>query len=175
MFNNLTYKQKFFAVIIGFVILFLAVYKKNIRHTLAAKKELNIVENQLANINQSHYMLFSLKEQVKNLDNIIGGNNLKPELVQSSILDFITKQNNEVNVVSIDDVHMYLDVEFKVYSNQIIVEGMFNNLVDLLYNIEKKYKESRVVSTKLYSKKNYQTKKTKLYLKIILQNYEKNK
>ncbi len=144
-------------------------------HTLDSKRKLDLVEEKLANTNQSNDELFGLQNEVKRLDNIIGGNNLKPELVQPNILDFITKQDMETNVVSIEDVHLYLDSEFKIYSNQIIVEGTFNNLVRLLYDIEKQYKESRIVSTRLYSKKNYQTNTTKLYLKIILQNYEKNK
>ena len=72
-------------------------------------------------------------------------------------------------------MHTFSDTEFKIYSNQITVEGAYNNLIELLYTIEKEYKASRIVSTNLYSKKNYQTKTTKLYLKIILQNYEKNK
>jgi hypothetical protein len=175
VFNNLTYKKKFLAVILGFIILLLAAYKKTIRQTLAAKQELSLVQEQLANTNQSHNVLFSLQDQVKGLDNIIGGNNLKPELVQPSILNFITKKGQDVNVVSIEDVHTFLDTEFKIYSNQITVEGSYNKLIELLYTIEKEYKASRIVSTNLYSKKNYQTKTTKLYLKIILQNYEKNK
>lgn len=144
-------------------------------HTLDSKRKLDLVEEKLASTNQSNDELFNLRNEVKRLDNIIGGNNLKPELVQPNILDFITRQDKETNVVSIEDVHLFLDSEFKIYSNQIIVEGTFNKLVRLLYDIEKEYKESRIVSTRLYSKKNYQTNTTKLYLKIILQNYEKNK
>ncbi len=175
MFNNLTYKKKFFILLVGFLFISIGAYNKKIRDTLIARKEYKTIEKQLVNSDQSYNLLFSLQDQVKGLDNIIGGNNLRPELVQPSILNFITKQDQNVNVVSIEDVHTFFDTEFKIYSNQITVEGAYNNLVELLYAIEKEYKASRIVSTKLYSKKNYQTKTTKLYLKIILQNYEKNK
>lgn len=160
---------------IGFVFVFAGAYKRKMSHTLDSRRKLDLVEEKLANTNQSSNVLSSLQGEVKRLDDIIGGNNLKPELVQPNILDFITGQDMETNVVSIEDVHLHSDSEFKIYSNQIVVEGAFNDLVTLLYNIEKQYKESRIVSTKLYSKKNYQTNTTKLYLKIILQNYEKNK
>lgn len=175
MFNNLTYKKKFIILLVGFLFIGIGAYNKKIRETLVKRKELKTIEKQLVNTDQSYNTLFSLQDQVKGLDNIIGGNNLKPELVQPSILNFITKKGQDVNVVSIEDVHTFSDTEFKIYSNQITVEGAYNNLIELLYTIEKEYKASRIVSTNLYSKKNYQTKTTKLYLKIILQNYEKNK
>ena len=175
MFNNLTYKQKCLAIIIGFVVLLLAAYKKTIRQAIAAKKQLNHVEQQLLNVDNSYNTLYSLKNEVKVLDNIIGGGNLNPELVQQSILDFITNKNVATNIVKIEDVHTFSDNDFKVYTNQIEVEGRFNTLVELLYTIEKEFKGSRITSSSIYSKKNYRTNRTKLYLKLILQNYEKNK
>lgn len=175
MFNNLTYKQKCIAIVVVFVVLLMAAYKKTIRQAFAAKNQLNHVEQQLLNVDHSYNTLYSLKREVAVLDNIIGGGNLNPELVQQSILDFITNKTVAANIVKIEDVHVFSDKDFKVYSNQIEIEGAFNTLVELLYAIEKEFKASRITSSSIYSKKNYRTNRTKLYLKLVLQNYEKNK
>lgn len=174
MFENLTYKQKFFGVIIGFVILLLAAYKKTLRHTLASKQQLNIVEQRLEGVNDAYNDLANLRENVKILDNIIGGNNSEPQLVQRQLLNFITKQNFKANIVGIKDVHKYRNDEFTIYTNQIEIQGSYNDLLNLLYMCEKNFKDSRILSAKFYTKKNYTTRKEKLYLNIILQNYEKN-
>lgn len=173
MFDNITYKKKFFAVIIGFVLLVMACYKKTYKHMFAAKKELSNVEQKLLNIDNSYNKLYALKNDIQNLDNIIGGHSINAEDAQQELLDYISKTNIEVNIISIEDVHLFSDDEFLVYSNQITLEGSYTNLIKLLYETEKNFKNSRVISSEFYSKKNYSTNKQNLFLKIILQNYEK--
>ncbi|WP_346882336.1 hypothetical protein [uncultured Algibacter sp.] len=175
MFKNLTYKQKFFAVIGGFVILFLASYKKTFKHVLSASHELNLVEKKLSNNQNAINELIYLKNEIVNLEKTIGGQTQNPEHIQQELLDFISKNSLGVNIVSIEDVHLFSDNGFLIYTNQIELEGRYSNLVEILYDIEKKVKNSRVVSANIYSKKNYRTKTKTLYLKIILQNYENSK
>ncbi|PIA79288.1 hypothetical protein BFR04_00060 [Gaetbulibacter sp. 4G1] len=175
MFENITYKKKFFAVIIGFALLFMACYKKTYRHMFAAKKELNNVEQKLSSIDDSYNKLYALKNEIQGLDNVIGAHSIDAEDVQQELLDYISKMGIDVNIVSIEDVHLYSDDEFLVYSNQIELEGSYTNLISALYKTEKSFKNSRVISSAFYSKKNYITNKQNLFLKIILQNYEKAK
>lgn len=175
MFENLSYKHKFFAVLIGFLILFLASYKKTFKHTIAAKKELSLTEEKLLNTDNLYNDLYKVKNEITALDNLIGGHSLKPEYVQQQILDFVSNTEIDINIVTIDDVHLYTDYEFLVYTNQIEFQGTYENLIHLLYDIEKNFKNSSVVSAKFHSKQNYVTKKRNLFLKIILQNYEKTK
>ncbi|MDO5981439.1 hypothetical protein [Flavivirga spongiicola] len=153
----------------------MASYKKTFKHTLAAKKELNHVKQKLANTDHSFNSLYTLKNDIKVLDKLIGGRSLNPIHVQQKILDFISKTDLIINIVSIEDVHVFADKEFLIYSNQIEIEGTYEALIKLLYETEKNFKDSRVVSSEFYSKKNYRTNKQTLYLKIILQNYEKAK
>lgn len=175
MFKNFTYKQKFIAILIGFVLLFIASYKKTFKQTLNAKKKLSIVKEKLSNNENSLTELYDLKNEISVLNKTIGGQTLNPEQVQQRLLDFISKSEFNVNIVSIEDVHLFLDSDFLIYSNQIELEGTYNNLMHLLYETEKNFKNSRVVSTQLYSKKNYRTNTKTLFLKIILQNYENAK
>lgn len=173
MFKNLSYKQKFFGVLVGFLILFMASYKKTFKHTLAAKRELHLVEQKLSIIENSYNNLYSLKHEINSLDNLIGGHTERPELVQQQILDFVSNIKLSVNIVSIEDIHLFSDDEFFIYSNQIEFEGEYEALMNTLYEIEKNFKNSSVVSSGFHSKIDYATNKQNLFLKIILQNYEK--
>ena len=175
MSKNFTYKQKFFAVIIGFILLFMASYKKTYKNTLATKKELSLVKKELSSnenlLNERYY----LKNEISSLDKAIGGQTLNPEQVQQTLLDFISKNDFNVNIVAIEDVHLFTDNDFLIYSNQIELEGSYKDLTSTLYRIEKDFTNSRVISTNLYSKKNYRTNTKNLFLQIILQNYENSK
>ncbi len=173
MFDKLSYKRKFLGVLIGFAILFLASYKKTFKHTLAAKKELYTIEQKLSSIDHSYNQLYSLKYDINHLDNLIGGHTDKPELVQQQILDFVSNTKLNVNIVSIEDSHLFSDHEFLIYSNQLEFEGAYESLIHILYEIEKNFKNSSVVSCGFHSKTDYATNKQTLFFKIILQNYEK--
>lgn len=174
MFNQLTYKQKFFAVILIFVLLGLATYKKTYKQLFSANTELRHVEQKLSTAQGSYDQVIYLKNELNYLDAIIGGNN-KAEDVQQQLLDFIIKSNIEVNVITISDVHIFEENEFNIVTNQIELSGNYEDLVSLLYKIEKEFNNSRVSNIEFYSKKNYRTNTKKLFLKITLHNYEKNK
>lgn len=174
MFNNISYKKKFLFVIIGFVILLLAVYKKNFKDIFETRRQLNVIENKLNVVDGSYNQVLFLKNEIAQLNNLIGGQTKQPELVQQLLLDFITNTDFDINIHKIEDTHLYNDEEFTVYTNIIEVEGNFNTLLKLLYKIEVDFKASKVVSSEFYTEKNYRTNSKKLFLKIILQNYEKN-
>lgn len=175
VFKNLTYKQKFIAVLVGFILLFMASYKKTFKHTIQAKKELSLVEKKLSNNENSLSALYNLKNEISNLNKTIGGQTKNPEQVQQKLLDFISRNDHDVNIVSIEDVHLFSDNEFLIYTNQIELEGTYSSLINVLYEIEKEFRNSRVASVQLYSKKNYRTNTKNLFLKIIFQNYENTK
>ncbi|WP_299883436.1 hypothetical protein [uncultured Lacinutrix sp.] len=169
MFNNLTYKQKFIAALALFLLLVMASYKKTFKHVIEAKKELANVESKLLNSENIHSELYAIKNDIRVLDNIIGGHTDNPEDVQRKLLNFIA--NIDINIVEIGDVHEFQDDKYLIYTNQIELEGSYNDLINALYTIEKDFKDSRVASVKIYSKKDYRTNTNKLYLKLILQNY----
>lgn len=173
MFKNLSYKQKFYAVIGCFIILLLAGYKKTYKQVFLVKSELNEVENKLKSASGAFGTIYGLKNDVAILDNVIGGHTSNPTQVQQMFFDFVTDSKSKVNLISLEDPHVFRNGEFIVYTNQAELEGNYTDLMQLLYEIEKNFKSSRVVSNSLYTKKNYTNNKTKLYLKIILQNYEK--
>ncbi|WP_298892440.1 hypothetical protein [uncultured Psychroserpens sp.] len=175
MAKSFTYKQKFFGIVLGFVILSLATYKKTYKHVFEAKAQLSLVDDKLKDVDNSNNEVIFLKNEINSLDNIIGGQSKTPEQVQQMILDFVSNSNYDVDISSIEDTHLYSDNEFKIYTNTIEIEGSYFDLMKLFYDIEREFNMSKIISSKLFSIKNYRTNSKRLYLKLIFQNYEKNK
>ena len=174
MFKTITYKRKFIFVIIGFLLLFFAAYKKNFKHIFEIRTQLSASKEKLNTLDDSYQQIFFLKNEIEQLNDLIGGQTKQPELAQRFILDFITNIGLSINIHNIDDTHIFIDDEFKIYTNVLQIEGDYNSLLKLLYSIEKDFTASKVVSSEFYTEKNYRTNSKTLFLKLILQNYEKN-
>lgn len=173
MFKNITYKKKFIFIIVGFVLLGLAAYKKNFKNIFEVRSQISSITQKLNEVDGSHNQIFFLKNEVAQLNDMIGGQTKNPELVQQLILDFISNSNVKVNIHKIEDTHLYNDGEFNIFTNTIQIEGDYKSLLELLYLVEKDFAYSKVVSAELSTEKNYRNNSKKLYLKLILQNYEK--
>ena len=173
MSKKFTYKQKFFGIVLVFVVLLLASYKKTLKHVFEAKTQLNLVNDKLLNVDNSYHEVYMLKTEINSLDNIIGGQSKKPDQVQQMILEFISNSNQDVDISSIEDTHIVNDDEFRIYTNRIEIEGSYFNLMRMYYDFEKDFRDSKIVSGKLFSVKNYKNNSKRLYLKLIFQNYEK--
>ena len=174
MFNNLSYQQKTVGLIVIAIMLSITAYKRSFKLTINAFTELLEVEEQRHFLNSSHLNIKDLDQELLLLDELIGKKQMAPELVQQGILDFVSHHHNDmIKVHKLREIHTATDAKFKIYSNQLILEGTFNNLLKTIYNFEKQFQYARIVSVNFEKKKDYSSKKTKLFATLIFQNYEK--
>ncbi len=173
MFDKYTFKQKNKVLLIIFVLLMLASYKRSFVLTLLALDEIEKQELNIEKIKTSDYEIGLLNQSIKELNQTIGKSNLKPDKVQQKILKEISilSQKNDVNLESIEETHIYKTVDFSIYSNILILEGDYKNLVKSIYNLELNFEYARLINVQLYKEKNISTKKIKLYAKILFQHY----
>jgi hypothetical protein len=172
MFSKLTYKQKFYTAILFFCIILFASYKKTFHKTFIAKKSVEKVEKKVFATDNYYYQISNLKKEIQNLDEVIGGSNINPQNVQQSILNFVAEKQ-ETNLIAIEDTHISSNSNFIVFTNQITLSGSYPSLIKCLFNFEKKFKDSKIVSIRVYSEKNRATKKIVLLMHLIFQNYKK--
>ena len=104
MFSQYTYKQKFFGLIIIFVLLLLVANKKSFSITKARFNEVKDIEQKLLFVNNTNQDIMSLTKEIAYLDDIIGKQGIPPDIVQQEMLDFISTYNN-VKLVTIDEIH----------------------------------------------------------------------
>ncbi|WP_179008669.1 hypothetical protein [Winogradskyella forsetii] len=174
MFDNISYKKKFFILILVGVLLSISAYKRSFSLTIDSYKESKSLNERLNYINSASNDVSALDKEIKFLNNLIGEESIEPELVQQEILNFVTNNHNRVSVDNIEEVHNAKDNDFIIYSNQLTLEGSFRDLLEVIYNFEKKFTYSRLVNVTFFIKKDFKTRTEKLYSKIIFQNYEKD-
>jgi len=173
MFKELSHKRKFIAVIVVILLLFFAVYKKTY-------KPLFQIQNQIAqsalNANSSQNPqeeIIALRNELSALNKIIGGTK-NYTLIQQQILEFITNNaSKSTSVYTITDTHIQRKNDITVYTNKVQLRGKYENLLKLMYTIEKEFTASKIVSANFFSKKNYRTNRTELFLELYFQNYGK--
>jgi len=174
VFNNITYKKKFFILILIGVILSITAYKRSFSLAINSFQESKTLSERLNYINAASNDIGTLDKEIQFLNNLIGEDNIEPELVQQEILNFITSNNKRVAVINIEEVHTANDNGFTIYSNQLTLQGAFKDLLEATYSFEKEFVYSRLVNVTFFRKKDFKTRREKLYSKIIFQNYEKD-
>lgn len=175
MFENLSYKKKFVALVSLLVILGITAYKRSFALTLDARSNLKSSKQKLAEVSNSQGKISALKTEVAYLDKIIGKEAANADIVQQEILNTFNRVANGSELVELEEVHMANNDYFNIYTNRLILSGSFNNLLDASYRYEKDFDFSRVVSMKFYIEKEPRTRRKKLFEQLIFQNYEKIK
>ncbi len=172
MFENVTYKKKTISLFLLLALLFLTANKRSFRITRNAHKQMKEVKEQLEFMKTSSKNSEELYHQLALYDGLIGKQNIGPNVVQQSILGFATKYS-DINIEELKEPHLSEANGFMVITNQLILEGNYLALSKVVYEYEKKFDVSSLVSVIFYKKKNF-NKKSELRVLLTFQNYEKS-
>ena len=172
MFENFTYKQKLIGLGVLTVLLFFVANKRSFNITKQAYKQAKELNEKFDYVSKSSANVLEIQDELALYDKIIGIKGVAPEDVQQNILDFTTSFA-EINVFGMEEIHFAESNGFTIITNQLILEGEYNNLIEVIYEFEKKFEYSNVVSVSFLKEREYKTRKNKLRVKIIFQNYEK--
>lgn len=173
MFENYSYKQKFYALIIVFLMLSITAYKRSFHTLFEVVSEYRMLSKKADDINKKAKNNGTLKNDVEYLNRIIGKEGVTKEMVQQGIIGFASAAPG-VSINDLKPIHDYPETDYRIITNQLDVTGNANQLLELAYNFEKKFDYSRMVSQNFYiTKKN--NKSEVLHLKMIFQNYENTK
>tara|TARA_R110002072_G_scaffold287464_4_gene453156 strand:+ start:29298 stop:29825 length:528 start_codon:yes stop_codon:yes gene_type:complete len=173
MFNKLSNKNKFNVVIVLMIVFLLIAYNRSFKST---KNTVVFYIESMGKIKESKNLpddLINLHVTLKEMDVLIGKNSENPKIIQNEILNFLSQNQEFTKLTKIDNLHIYSDSYFKIYSNKITVNGGFNDLMKTLNKFEREFEYARIASLKIYTIRDVRTSKKELYCDIIFQNYEK--
>ncbi len=173
MFENLSYKKKFFALLGLMVVLGITAYKRSFSMTIDAATVLEESKQKLAKVNNSQQRITNLASEVAYLDKLIGKEVANPDVVQQEILNTFTEISTKTDLVKLEEIHKASDEYFNIYTNRLVLTGNYGDLLKTTYNYEKEFDFSRVVSLQFYIEKEPRTRRKRLFEQIIFQNYEK--
>lgn len=169
IFEQYSYKTKFKALFIIFIMLGIAGYKRsfsNLINVINENKELN---KKVVLLDKKAKDVEKLTAELSAMDNVIGKGGFDKEKIQQSIIQFAGSYN--VSVYDLQPIHIFNGDSYTIYTNQIDLTGNINELLKIAYDYEKNFTYSKPVSISFYTiRKN--NKPDALHLKIIFQNYE---
>ncbi len=173
MFKNLTYKKKFYTVLVLLVLLSITSYKRSFKKTIETISFYTVASNKIVNHSENIKILKTLEAEMNQLNQIIGKRVKNPEIVQNQILHFLNDKQDDITISKIENVHISKDDYFNVYSNSITLQGDINSQLKAMYAFEKEFEYARIATADLYVIRNSKTAKKELYNNIIFQNYER--
>lgn len=173
MFEDISYKKKFYALLVLMVMLGFTAYKRSFSMTIDSAKLVKESKERLAKVNNSQKHIAGLKAEVAYLDKLIGKESANPDIVQQEILNSLTRMDTDAQLIKLEEVHKASDDYFNIYTNRLKLTGSFQELLKATYTYEKEFEFSRVVSLEFYIEKEPRTRRKRLFEQIIFQNYEK--
>jgi hypothetical protein len=174
MFEKYSFKQKFLALVVLTLITTVTAYKRSFSTLIQVIKENKTLSEKIEDVNKKANNNDNLVEEVAYLDRLIGKEGVSKEVIQQEIVNFTTKRHPKVSINALEPIHLFKDENYTIITNQLDVTGNFNELLQLGYDFEKNFSDSRIVNMHFYVlKKNNKT--DILHFKIIFQNYEKIK
>lgn len=175
MFRNISHKRKFFMLLLLIMVIGITAYKRSFKGALDAISIYNESQKNVVKDEDLELKLSLLDKKSTVLDNLIGSRTENPNIVQNEILNHISENNFNINLIKLHSLHTFKDDFFTVYSNVITTQGDFNEHLKAINALENNFEHARIASLKLFVIHDRQTKKKELYNEIIFQNYEKNK
>ena len=173
MFDNYSYKKKCIALGAVFVLLSATAYKRSFKGLFEVIAENQKLSNTSKEYGSKSKSFDELLKEITILDKVIGKEGITKEEVQQNIVNFTGSKHSGVSINDLQPIHVFLDENYRIVTNQLDLTGTINQLLNVAYDFEKEFKFSRIVSMNFYTLKN--NKSEVLHLKIIFQNYENNK
>ncbi|MEL1244916.1 hypothetical protein AAEO56_11630 [Flavobacterium sp. DGU11] len=150
-----------------------AAYKRSFGSLIGLVNENKELTEKQSKTKEGKNNLKVLNKEIAAIDNVIGKEGQNKEAVQQDLVAFISAYKG-VSVYMLESIHGYSNDNYKIYTNVIDVTGGINELMKLSYDAEKKVDFSRLINLDFYIAKKDNNTNT-LHLKMIFQNYEKNK
>ena len=174
IFEKYSYKTKFIALLVIFVMLGYTAYKRSFSTLINVVKENRDLMQSVKKLNDGSKNINTITADLAAIDKIIGKESVDKETIQQDIISFVTLQGGNVSIYNMESIHEFRDKSHTVYTNRLDVTGNLNRLLALSYNFEKNFNYSRLVSINFYTVKKNNNPDI-LHLQMIFQNYENNK
>lgn len=170
MFEKYTFKKKFQALLLVFVMLSVAAYKRSFRSCLEVYSAYRSEAEKAASANDNRVQVASISADLALMDQLIGKNSDEKERIQQEIVRFIT-QSGRAGIFDLQPIHQFTDAKYRIYTFQVDVTGNYEDLLRLAYDFEKQFVFSKLVGTNFYTLKKNNNQEV-LHLKMTFQNYE---
>ncbi|WP_435578731.1 hypothetical protein [Gilvibacter sp.] len=174
MLDKYSYKQKFTALVVLAVLMIALAYKRSFGTAIASGSAYFSDKAKLENSALIQSQRQALLQRNADLDAQIGHQQMDAVLVQNALVDFMATQPGSTELTTVAPMHTYSDDYFTRHSNNIIINGSFNELIRTIYAYESEFSLSQIRHISMYRKKNFKTRKHELFTALLFQHYQQH-
>ncbi|MEL4309117.1 hypothetical protein [Joostella sp. CR20] len=158
----------------GFLLVLFICYQFSFSKTLSLysaytdlKKERVLFES----IPKQHYMLV---KQNRYLDSLLNEYQIGGTSLQNNLLKALNANKDSLGfkLVTFNKTHIFKQEQLTVNSHVFTLEGTFEVILKLLYNVEQRAKFGEILHVYFEKKKDFRSKKERLEVNVIIQNFK---
>jgi vacuolar-type H+-ATPase catalytic subunit A/Vma1 len=171
LFTKYSFRQKKLALVVVFVLLSAAAYKRSFSITLQ-QLDLNYeLQIKRSEAETSVERLKTKQNELKLINQIVGQENVPNDKVQQKFLSFFEDNSQYLSVERMEEVYTFDHPDYTINTNLITFKGDYLSTIKFIYNLEKQFPFARIVSANLQLKTNRVSQKSELHTTILLQNF----
>tara|TARA_R100001377_G_C3162159_1_gene100073 strand:+ start:200 stop:712 length:513 start_codon:yes stop_codon:yes gene_type:complete len=169
----MTSRNKNIALIIGLTALLFVCYKLAISKSVDLVHENKSLEIQEFLFKNTPKELSLLKQKQKYYDSLFNKYQLNGSSIQNNLLKTInaTAEENNIKIMSFLEPHIELKNNLTIKTYQFVIEGDYNNIIQLVHQLEQKSKFGEIINLHFEKKKNFRTGKSFLEATVLLKSF----
>lgn len=172
-FDQYSYKQKNYALMILTVLLVAASYKRAFKTTLETKAYRTELEGKIAYSKNAINEIKIKQLEIAQLNKLLGKENITIEKVQQGFLNFLQRKSTGIIVYQVDEVLNYQHPDFSINTHRITLKGGFLNTLKFIYELEHHFDLAKLINVSFEYKKYNSEENEQLYTTLLMQNYER--
>jgi len=169
----MTKKTKNILLVAGFVLTLVICYKLAISKTIEQKQQYTALKQQETLFKNAPKKLSLLKQKEIYYDSLLTNYQLDGSSIQNNLLKTINTfaDTNYIKVISFLEPHIIIENDLTIKTYKFILEGNYNAINKLIYQLEQKTKFGEIINLHFEKKKNYRTGKHYLQANILLRSF----
>ncbi|GAB4160300.1 MAG: general secretion pathway protein [Winogradskyella sp.] len=166
-------KQKNIVLIVGFITVLYICYILAVSKTLEQKELYNNLSKEVILSKNAPKQLSLLKQKEVYYDSLLTKYQLDGSSIQNNLLKVINSyaESNNLKVVSFLEPHVIAQNDLTIKTYDFTVEGNYNDIIKLIYQLEQQTKFGEIVNIHFEKKKNFRTGRYYLRARVLLKSF----
>lgn len=169
----MTNKNKNIVLVLGFILALVLCYLLTISKTFQQKKQYNTLKKQELLFKNAPKKLSLLKQKEVYYDSLLTKYQLNGSSIQNNLLKTINTfaNGNDLKVISFLEPHTITKNDLTIKTYLFVLEGEYNNINQLIHQLEQQTKFGEVVNLHFEKKKNFRTGKYYLEARVLVRSF----
>ena len=165
-------KQKNIALLIGFVLVLWIAHQLSFSKTLNLKQQHATLKEEALLFENSSQKFLQLQKENQYYDSILKLKRISTDKsFQNNLLSTINvfADSTNIKIVSFENPHVFEQEGAEILTYSFVIQGNFNQITQLIYQLEQQFKLGKIISVNYLKKRNYRRRIDYLECTILLQ------